>query len=442
MTDTIDEKPSSAPTTIDVSAKDRRRALMGSAVGSTIEWYDYFLYGTMATAIFNLHFFPSEDPVVSSMLAFASFALAFVVRPLGGVIFSHVGDRIGRKKTLVITLTLMGVATMLMGVLPDYAAIGVAAPILLTLLRLVQGLALGGEWGGGLLLAVEYAPKNKRGFYGSVPQIGALAGLALGNIVTIASRAVFPEEQFESFGWRIPFLLSGVLLVVGLWIRARIDETPSFRKVQAEGTKQKLPIATVLKHYWREVLISTGAKFVETSTFFIFATFSLSYATGLGYDFGAILGFVLVGSIIGIGGMLFFGGLSDRIGRKKVFLGGSVAVAIFIFPYLAMLSSGNLWLAGTALIVSFAIVWPIYGSLIGTVLAENFAPEIRYTGASLGYQIGAALVGGPAPLIATALLAGFGGSWIPVALFVVACALVSFIAVSFVKVRHNEELDV
>lgn len=442
MTDTIDEKPSSAPTTIDVSAKDRRRALMGSAVGSTIEWYDYFLYGTMATAIFNLHFFPSEDPVVSSMLAFASFALAFVVRPLGGVIFSHVGDRIGRKKTLVITLTLMGVATMLMGVLPDYAAIGVAAPILLTLLRLVQGLALGGEWGGGLLLAVEYAPKNKRGFYGSVPQIGALAGLALGNIVTMASRAVFPEEQFESFGWRIPFLLSGVLLVVGLWIRARIDETPSFRKVQAEGTKQKLPIATVLKHYWREVLISTGAKFVETSTFFIFATFSLSYATGLGYDFGAILGFVLVGSIIGIGGMLFFGGLSDRIGRKKVFLGGSVAVAIFIFPYLAMLSSGNLWLAGTALIVSFAIVWPTYGSLIGTVLAENFAPEIRYTGASLGYQIGAALVGGPAPLIATALLAGFGGSWIPVALFVVACALVSFIAVSFVKVRHNEELDV
>lgn len=442
MTATIDDTPPSAPTTIEVSAKDRRRALMGSAVGSTIEWYDYFLYGTMATAVFNLHFFPSEDPVVSSMLAFASFALAFVVRPLGGVIFSHVGDRIGRKKTLVITLTLMGVATMLMGVLPDYAAIGVAAPILLTLLRLVQGLALGGEWGGGLLLAVEYAPKNKRGFYGSVPQIGALAGLALGNIVTMASRAVFPEEAFESFGWRIPFLLSGVLLVMGLWIRARIDETPSFRKVQAEGTKQKLPIATVFKHYWREVLISTGAKFVETSTFFIFATFSLSYATGFGYDFGAILGFVLVGSIIGIGGMLFFGGLSDKIGRKKVFLGGSIAVAIFIFPYLAMLSSGNLWLAGTALIVSFAIVWPTYGSLIGTVLAENFAPEIRYTGASLGYQIGAALVGGPAPLIATALLAAFMGSWVPVALFVVACAVVSFIAVSFVKSRHAEELDV
>jgi MFS family permease len=434
--------PTAPPATqIQVSARDRRRALWGSAVGSTIEWYDYFLYGTMATAVFNVHFFPSEDATVSSMLAFASFALAFVVRPLGGVVFSHIGDRIGRKKTLVITLTLMGVATMLMGVLPDYAAIGVAAPILLTLLRLIQGLALGGEWGGGLLLAVEYAPKNKRGFYGAVPQIGALTGLALGNIVTIVARAVFPEDAFTEFGWRIPFLLSGVLLAVGLWIRSKIDETPSFRKVKAEGNTEKLPIATVFKHYWREVLISTGAKFIETSTFFIFATFSISYATGFGYDFTAILSFVLVGSIIGVGGMLFYGSRSDRIGRKKVFLGGSVAVAIFVFPYLSMLSSGNLALAGTAIIISFAVIWPTYGSLIGTVLAENFAPEIRYTGASLGYQIGAALVGGPAPLIATALLSAFSGSWVPVALFVVFCAVVSFISVSFVKVRHNEDLD-
>jgi MFS family permease len=211
--------------------------------------------------------------------------------------------------------------------------------------------------------------------------------------------------------------------------------------VEAEGNTEKLPIATVFKHYWREVLISTGAKFIETSTFFIFATFSISYATGFGYDFTAILSFVLVGSIIGVGGMLFYGSLSDRIGRKKVFLGGSVAVAIFVFPYLSMLSSGNLALAGTAIIISFAVIWPTYGSLIGTVLAENFAPEIRYTGASLGYQIGAALVGGPAPLIATALLSAFSGSWVPVALFVVFCAVVSFISVSFVKVRHNEDLD-
>lgn len=435
------ENNAATTTPITVTPRERRRALLGSAVGSTIEWYDYFLYGTMATAVFATYYFPTEDPVVGSLLAFASFALAFVVRPIGGIIFSHIGDRIGRKKTLVITLTLMGVATMLMGVIPTYAAIGIVAPILLTLLRLIQGLALGGEWGGGLLLAVEYAPKNRRGFYGAVPQIGALAGLALGNIVTIGARIFFPGDAFVEYGWRIPFLFSGVLLVVGLWIRAKIAETPSFRKVKAEGTTQALPIATVLRFHWREVLISTGAKFVETSTFFIFATFSVSYATTLGYDFGTILAFVLVGSIIGIGGMLFFGGLSDRIGRKRVFLGGSALVAVFIFPYLAMLSSGNIALAGIAIIVSFAIVWPAYGSLIGTVLAENFAPEIRYTGASLGYQLGAAIVGGPAPLIATALLAAFSGSWIPVALFVVFCAAVGFISVCFVKVRHNQELD-
>ncbi|NUV51362.1 MHS family MFS transporter [Streptomyces coelicolor] len=425
-----------------VSTRERHRALWGSAIGSTIEWYDYFLYGTMATVVFNTQFFPSDDPVVSSLLAFASFALAFVIRPVGGVIFSHIGDRIGRKKTLVITLTLMGVATMLMGVLPTYEAIGVVAPVLLTLLRLVQGLALGGEWGGGLLLAVEYAPSNRRGFYGAVPQVGALAGLALGSIMTITARWILPAEAFATFGWRIPFLLSGVLLTVGLWIRHRIDETPSFRKVKAAGSTQKLPIATVLRDRWREVLISTGAKFVETSTFFIFATFSISYATGLGYDFTLILAFVLVGSALGVGSMLFYGGLSDRIGRRKVFLGGSVAVTIFIFPYLAMLNSGSVALAGLAIIVSFTIVWPTYGSLIGTVIAENFAPEIRYTGASLGYQVGAAVVGGPAPLIATALLAMFSGSWIPVAVFVVVCAAVSFVAVSFVQVRHNQDLDV
>lgn len=357
------------------------------------------------------------------------------------MIFSHIGDRIGRKKTLVITLTLMGTATVLMGVLPTYAAIGVAAPILLTLLRLLQGLALGGEWGGGLLLAVEYAPRNRRGFYGAVPQIGALLGLALGNIVVIVSRAIFPEDAFETIGWRIPFYFSGVLLLVGLWIRSKIDETPSFKKVQAEGTTQKLPIATVFKHYWKEVLISTGAKFIETSTFFIFATFSLSYATSKGFEMGSVLNYVLIGSLVGVAGMLLYGGLSDKVGRKAVFLGGSALVAVFIFPYLAAFNSGNEFLMGLAIIVSFAIVWPTYGSLIGTVLAENFAPEIRYTGASLGYQIGAALVGGTAPMIATALLQGFNQNWVPVALFVVACAIISFVSVSFVKVRHKEDLD-
>lgn len=428
-------------TPIVVTDKDRKRALWGSAVGSTIEWYDYFLYGTMSGLIFGPYFFPSDNATVSQMLALASFAIAFLIRPLGGIVFSHIGDRIGRKKTLVITLTLMGVSTVAMGLLPTYAQIGLAAPILLTVLRLLQGLALGGEWGGGLLLAVEYSPKNRRGLYGAVPQTGALLGLALGNIVTLGASAVFPEEAFLTIGWRIPFILSVVLLLVGLWIRHRVDETPSFRRVKAEGGTKQIPLAATLRYHWREVLIATGAKVIETSTFFIFATFTLSYAVELGFNRNAVLSAILVSAIVGVYSMVKFGSLSDRIGRKKVFLGGTVAVMAFILPYLWMLNQNSVLLMWVAIFIGFAVVWPSYGSLIGTIIAESFSPDIRYTGASLGYQLGAAIAGGPAPLIATALLAAFGGSYLPVGLFVIVCGAVSLIAVAFAKEKSNQELD-
>jgi len=229
----------------------RMRALGGSAVGSAVEWYDYFLYGTMAGIVFGPLFFPSDNPSVSLMLSFASFALAFLVRPVGGVLFSHIGDRIGRKKTLVVTLSLMGFSTMLMGFLPDYATVGIWAPILLTLLRLIQGLALGGEWGGGLLLAVEYAPRDQRGFYGAVPQTGALFGLALGSLAASITSSAFSDANFMSFGWRIPFLLSFILVLTGLWIRNRVDETPSFKKVKSEHLAVKVPVVETLEHHWR-----------------------------------------------------------------------------------------------------------------------------------------------------------------------------------------------
>lgn len=424
-----------------VSQQDRTRALWGSAIGSTIEWYDYFLYGTMSGLVFGPLFFPSDDPLVSQLLALASFALAFFIRPIGGVIFSHIGDRIGRKRTLVMTLTLMGLTTVAIGLVPTYATIGVAAPIILTLLRLLQGVALGGEWGGGLLLAVEYAPKGKRGYYGAVPQVGALTGLALGNLALVVSGWVFPNDLFLSIGWRIPFLISIVLLAIGLWIRHKVDETPSFRAVQAQGKQERVPLAATLRHHWREVLIATGAKFIETSTFFIFATFSISYAVSLGYERQFVLNMVLLAAVLGVGGMLFYGRLSDAIGRKKVFIGGTIAVAVFILPYLWLLNTHNNVAAAAAILISFFIVWPTYGSLIGTLLAESFAPEVRYTGASLGYQLGAAIAGGPAPLIATALLAGFGGNYVPVGLFVIACAAISLVAVSFAKERYDQELD-
>lgn len=430
-----------------ISDADRRRALFGSAVGSTIEWYDYFLYGTMSSIVFAKLFFPSSDPITSQLLALASFALAFLIRPIGGIVFAHVGDKVGRKKTLVITLSIMGLSTVLIGLTPTYDQIGVWAPILLTVLRLLQGLALGGEWGGGVLLAVEYSPANKRGFFGAVPQTGALFGLALGNLATSGLSSVFSEEAFLSYGWRIPFVLSIVLVLIGMWIRNKVEETPSFRKVAAEakanpkGAPQRMPLMETLTQHWRPVLIAIGAKFVETSTFFLFATFTISYLVGLGYKRVDALNVVLIAALIAVPVMLYFGALSDRIGRKKLFILGTVAIAIYAGPYFWLLNQGSAMISTVAVVIGFSIIWSTYGSVLGTFFAESFPPNVRYTGISLGYQVGAALVGGPMPLIATALVARYHGSYVPVAIFIALCALVSLIAISFTKDRTGQPLD-
>ncbi|MDP9900777.1 MFS transporter [Variovorax ginsengisoli] len=420
---------------------ERRRALIGSAVGSTIEWYDYFLYGTMSSIIFAKQFFPSGNALMSQMMALATFALAFLIRPIGGVIFSHIGDRIGRKKTLAMTLSMMGVSTVLMGLLPNYAQIGMFAPLLLIGLRLMQGLALGGEWGGGVLLAVEYSPRHKRGFYGAVPQTGAVLGLALGNIITSLLSASMSEEVFLSWGWRIPFVGSIVLVMVGMWIRNAVGETPSFKKIQATRSSAPIPLKETLQHHWREVLIAIGAKAVETSTFFLYATFTVSYMMDHGFARSTILNIVLACALLAFPCMLFFGYLSDRIGRKNVFIGGSVAFLLWIFPYFWLLDQKSVWAAALAVGVGLGVIWASYGAMIGTLLAEAFPPAIRYTGMSLGYQIGAALVGGPMPLIATALIAYFSGSYVPVVIFLGACALVSIVAVGVAKDRSGLPLD-
>lgn len=421
--------------------KDLRRVLIASVVGSSVEWFDYFLYGTVAALVFNQLFFVTDDPAFGTLYAFATFALAFFIRPLGGIIFSHIGDRIGRKKTLVLTLSLMGLATFLMGVLPTYAQIGIWAPVFLIILRLIQGLGLGGEWGGALLLAVEYAPKEKRGFFGSVPQMGVTIGMLMGTIA-LSIMTLLPDEAFMTWGWRVPFLLSALLVVFGLWIRKGIEETPTFQKTQEKGEIPKLPIADTLKYHWREVLIATGAKVVETAPFYIFGTFIVSYGTQqLNFNQTSILMAVTVGTIVTTILMPIMGSLSDKIGRKKLYVGGTILMIFFAFPYFWLIHQESVFLLFLATIIGLGIIWAPITAVLGTMFSEIFSANVRYTGISLGYQIGAAVAGGTAPLIATALLIRFNNSYIPVALYIILTALISLVAIWTVKDRRNEELD-
>lgn len=411
------------------------RVLIASLVGSSIEWFDYFLYGTMAALVFNQLFFVNEDPTVGLLLAYASFALSFFIRPFGGIIFSHIGDRIGRKKTLVLTLSLMGAATFAMGILPTYQAIGVAAPIILITLRLIQGLGIGGEWGGALLLATEYAPPERRGFFGSIPQMGVTIGMVMGTLA-LWLMSLLPEQQFMTWGWRVPFIFSALLVVFGLWIRKGIDETPEFKEVQQKGEIPKLPIVNTLRYYWKEVLITIGAKVVETAPFYIFSTFIVSYATStLGFSRSAVLGSVMVSTVITTILIPIMGSLSDRVGRKKMYIAGTLAMMAFAFPYFWMIHQGSVLMLVLATIIGLGIIWAPITAVLGTMFSEIFDAKVRYTGVSLGYQIGAAVAGGTAPLVATALLASFDNSYVPVALYIMFTAVVSLIAIWAVKSR-------
>ncbi|MFJ9553099.1 MFS transporter [Nocardiopsis sp. NPDC101807] len=406
-----------------------RRVLIGSLSGSTIEWFDFFLYATAAALIFDKQFFPNDDPLVSLMLSYLSLSLTFFIRPFGGIVFSHIGDRIGRKKTLVITLSLMGGATVAIGLLPNYDQVGVLAPVLLILCRVVQGLAIGGEWGGALLLAYEYAPENRRGFFGAVPQTGITIGMLM-STVAFALVSLMPAAAFESWGWRIPFVASVVLVFVGLWIRKGLAETPAFREAKESGDVAALPIIDTLRDHWRSVLVAVGAKVVETAPFYIFATFVVSYATGtLDMERSVVLNAVSAGALVSTFGILLMGRLSDRLGRPAVFLGGAVLIAAFAAPFFMLLDLRMDWAVYAAVVISLGLVWPPVTATLGTLTSEIFTTRVRYTGVTLGYQVGAALAGGTAPLLATWLLARFDGAWWPIAAYLVVLAAISICAV-------------
>ena len=409
--------------------RKNKKVLIASLTGSAIEWFDYFLYGTAAALVFNKIFFPMVDPVIGLILSYLSFSLTFFIRPIGGVLFAHIGDRIGRKKTLVLTLSLMGGATVMIGLLPTYEMIGLWAPALLILMRIIQGMGIGGEWGGALLLAYEYAPEKRKGFFGSIPQAGVTIGMLMATFI-VSLMTLFSEKDFLSWGWRIPFLLSSVLVLLGLWIRKDIDETPDFQKVKASGQVAKAPLRDTLKHHWREVLIAAGLKVVETAPFYIFSTFVVSYATStLTYQKSQALEAVTLGALVATIMIPLMGLLSDKVGRQRMYTISVFVLGLFIVPWFMLLNTGTTWGIVLATVIAFGVLWAPVTAVLGTLCSEIFSANVRYTGITLGYQLGAALAGGTAPLIATGLLAKYDGDWVPVAWYLAFTVTISLIAI-------------
>ncbi|MCS7482806.1 MFS transporter [Umezawaea endophytica] len=422
------------------------KVVAASLIGTTIEWYDFFLYGSAAALVFNKLFFPSVDPLTGTLLAFTTYAIGFLARPLGGVVFGHFGDKIGRKKLLVFALVLMGGATFAMGLLPTYATIGVAAPLLLTLLRLVQGFALGGEWGGAVLIVSEHGDAKRRGFWASWPQAGVPLGNLLATAVLAVLAAVQTDEAFLAWGWRVPFLLSGLLVVIGLWIRLTVSESPVFLEAQRKAelrkspVAEKAPIVTLLRLHWREVLIAMGARMGENVSYYVITAFILVYLTGpLGLSKSYGLNAVLIASVIHFISIPLWGALSDRVGRRAVYLFGAVGVGVWIFLFFTLLDTKSFG----AIVLATSVGLLLHGAMYGPQAAffsELFGTRVRYSGASVGYQLASIVAGALAPLIATALLKSYG-STVPVALYVGFACLLSVVAVVVAKETRGVSLE-
>jgi metabolite-proton symporter len=426
-------------------SRDRRallEAVVASTVGTTIEWYDFFLYGAVAALVFPALFFPDFDPFTGQILSFGTFTAGFVARPLGGVLFGHLGDRVGRKSTLVATLLLMGVSTVLIGLLPTYHQAGLLAPLLLTALRVIQGLGVGGEWGGAVLLALESGHRGRRGLYASWPQAGVPLGLLTSTGVVALFRGLLSEEAFLAWGWRVPFYLSGLLVAVGLLIRTRIAETPLFRRLQEEEQVARAPVAEVLRRHWREVLLAAGARLVENACFYLFTAYAIAYAEHeLKVDPGVVLLAVSLAAAIEFFTIPLFGALSDYRSRKGVYVAGCLFLIAFAWPYYEMLATRSAGWITAAVVVSLTVGHAALYAVQASLIPELFGTRLRYSGASIGYQLAAPFAGGLAPLVATALTGVFPAQRWPLAAYIALMSAVSLACVLRLAETSRKSLE-
>ena len=416
------------------------RAVIASTVGTTIEWYDFFLYSLASGLVFAKLYFPKDDPLTGTLNAFAIYAVGFIARPIGAAIFGHYGDRIGRKSTLIATLLLMGVATFLVALVPTYDSIGIWGAVILTVLRFVQGIGVGGEWGGSVLLSMEWAKSNRhRGFLASWPQFGVPCGLFLANLAVLAFSQM-SGDAFLGWGWRIPFALSAVLVAVGLWVRLAVLETPVFRRLTIENKIERTPMLEVIRKQPKEIILSALARLAEQTPFYIFTAFVFAYGTGtlkVPRDF--LVTAVLTASVVSFFSIPICGHLSDRIGRRKMYLIGVVTTGIFGFVYFSLLDTLAPTLIFLAIVLSLIPHDMLYGPQ-AALIAESFTPRLRYSGASMGYQLASIIAGGPAPLIATALFAQFKSGY-AIAGYILLCSVVSLFAAASLKDYTNRDIS-
>lgn len=419
------------------TAVQRRRVGAASLIGTTIEWYDYFVFGSAAALVFGQLFFPTVDPLTGTLASFATFAVGFIARPIGGIVMGHFGDRVGRKSMLVTSMMMMGVATVLIGLLPTYETIGIAAPILLVLLRLIQGFGVGGEWGGAVLMAVEYAPPKRRAVFGALPQMGLPAGVILANLAFIFAAQEFAPEEFAQWGWRVPFLLSAVLIVVGLILRLKIEESPEFAGVRERSEVEKAPIVEVVRSHFGNLVLASAASIAAPALGYLILVYMLSYGVGvLGHAPGTVLWVIVGASVAWLVAVGLAAVAAERFGRKRVFLAGALLVAVWAFPFFALVDSGDLGAMSLAMTVAAVAVATMAGPQAALV-ADLFPARVRYSGASLAYQIGSVLGGAFAPSIATSLFAARHESW-PIALYMAGLGVISFGALLFLRADTPE----